>query len=182
MNPLLLLAVVVVVFLVLAILAATVLKQKAQKSPEEAPNLYVLKPSIFTAAERSFSGVLELIDLGELTITSKVRLADVIEVKPGLDGSTRQSAFNRIASKHVDFLLIQKSDGKPILGIELDDRSHQRANRMKRDEFLDTTFQTAGLPLLHIKAQATYDPRQILNDIETALNPPPLPTAQVLSA
>ncbi len=172
MNPLLLLALVVLVLLGLSVLAAVVLKLKAQGDSGGAPNLYTLRPSIFTPAERSFFGVLERIDLGELTVSSKVRLADVFEVKPGVDRSERQRAVNRITSKHVDFLLVQKSDGKPILGIELDDKSHQRAKRVKRDEFVDQTFKATGLPLLRVKAQATYDPRAILTQIEAVLNPP----------
>ncbi|WP_221032532.1 DUF2726 domain-containing protein [Actomonas aquatica] len=167
-TPILLLAVVVAV--VLVAFAAVALKSKVGEPKADAA-LYTLRPSIYSPAERSFLGVLDLIELGELTISSKVRLADIFEVKPGVDRRERQGAVNRITSKHVDFLLIQKSDGKPILGIELDDKSHQRGARVKRDEFVDTTFKSAGLPLLRVKVQATYDPRLVLSEIEKALIP-----------
>lgn len=133
---------------------------------------YVSKRSLFTAAERSFLGVLEVIDLGHLSIASKVRLADVFDVTKGYSRSRWQSAFNRISAKHVDFLLLQKSDGKPVLGIELDDQSHQRAERKERDPFVDHVFESAGLPLLRIKAQATYNPSLIVEQIEAAISPP----------
>ena len=171
MNLLLLIALAIVVLLMLAVVAAAVLKA-TRGEPDAGPNLYAARSSLFSPAERSFLGVLELIDLGELTVTSKVRLADIFEVKPGLDRSARQTAINRITSKHVDFLLIQKTDGKPILGIELDDKSHERASRVKRDAFVDETFQATGLPLLRLKAQATYNPQTLLSQIESALKPP----------
>lgn len=131
---------------------------------------YRTKRSLFSAAERSFLGVLELIDLGDLSVEAKVRLADVFDVKQGYARSRWQSAFNRISAKHVDFLLIQKTDGKPMLGIELDDRSHRKANRVERDKFVDHVFESAGLPLLRIKAQSTYNPRQIMTQIEETIN------------
>lgn len=131
---------------------------------------YRLKSSLFSAAERSFLGVLELIDLGDLSVEAKVRLADVFDVRQGYARSRWQSAFNRISAKHVDFLLIQKTDGKPVLGIELDDRSHRETNRVERDKFVDHVFESAGLPLLRIKVQSTYNPRQIMTQIEETIN------------
>lgn len=139
-------------------------------SREGSRDEYRLKRSLFSAAERSFLGVLEQIDFGKLTLSSKVRLADVFDVKKGYSRSRWQSAFNRISAKHIDFLLIQKSDGKPVLGIELDDRSHQRSKRIKRDEFVDGVFESAGLPLLRIKAQASYNLRTVKSQIEEAIN------------
>ena len=55
----------------------------SSKSSDE----YRLKRSLFSAAERSFLGVLELIDLGELTLSYKVRLADIFDVKKGYSRS-----------------------------------------------------------------------------------------------
>jgi hypothetical protein len=87
----------------------------------------------------------------------------------GLDRSSRQSAKNRINSKHVDFLLLRKGDGKPLLGIELDDTSHQEEARKARDIFVDTVFAAAALPILHVPAQASYDPSEIRRAIDNAL-------------
>ena len=136
----------------------------------ESRDEYRLKRSLFSAAERSFLGVLELIDLGDLSLSYKVRLADIFDVKKGYSRSRWQSAFNRISAKHIDFILIQKSDGKPILGIELDDKSHQRSKRVERDKFVDGVFKSSGLPLLRIKVQATYNPQLVKSQIEEAIN------------
>ncbi|MEO0599725.1 MAG: DUF2726 domain-containing protein, partial [Chloroflexota bacterium] len=45
---------------------------------------------------------------------------------------------------------------RPLFGIELDDKSHQRKDRQARDTFVDGVFDTANLPLLHIPAQRSY--------------------------
>jgi len=75
--------------------------------------------------------VLESMGMPEYRIMAKVRLADIFGVKKG---QSWQAAFNRINAKHVDFLLVRQSDGAPILGIELDDSSHNEPDRMDRDK------------------------------------------------
>jgi very-short-patch-repair endonuclease len=100
---------------------------------------------------------------------TKVRLGDALDVDrtnaPGRAGEGGwQSARNRIDRKHVDVLLCSPSDTRPILVIELDDKSHQRKDRQDRDTFVDAACQGAGLPVLHITCippSASYDPRQL---------------------
>ena len=71
---------------------------------------YQKEPYLFTPAERSFFGVLEAALGNQFRVLGKVRLADVIRVKPGLSGSARQQAFNRIQSKHLDFVACDAKD------------------------------------------------------------------------
>lgn len=120
--------------------------------------VYVLRSALFTAAERSFLGVLERVVPPGVRVFGKVRLGDVFAVKSGLSAGDRQGARNRIDRKHVDFLLVRRADLAPLAGIELDDRSHEAADRRQRDAFVDEVFADAGLPLLHVTAQRTYDP------------------------
>lgn len=88
----------------------------------------------------------------------------------GLERGDRTRAQNKINAKHVDFLLIQKSDGKPVLGIELDDKSHEEEDRAARDAFVDTVFASAGLPILHVPVKQAYDPKEVLRLLEAAVN------------
>jgi Protein of unknown function (DUF2726). len=165
-----LLLVTIALVLVIAFVAAAFLK-KATRTVEQGQgraDVYDLADSLFSPAERSFFGVLTTITDEETVITTKVRLADVFEIKKGLDRSERQRALNRISAKHVDFLLIRKSDGHPILGIELDDASHQRPERKARDGFVDEVFAAARLPLVHIPAQRTYSAQEIKAALERA--------------
>lgn len=130
---------------------------------------YVVQSSLFTPAERSFLGVLETVLPDGAALASKVRLADVFKVRSGLDRSTWQRAFNRITAKHVDFLIVGKADGRPLLGIELDDASHNREDRKERDGVVEAVFSTSGLPLLRIPVRAAYDPRDFSRQISACL-------------
>ena len=103
----------------------------------------------------------------QLDIFGKVRLADVIGVVKGT--AEWQGHFNKIQSKHVDFLLCDSKFVKPVLVIELDDSSHKRADRRERDEFLNQALDDAGLPILHVPVQASYDRAALRADIQQAL-------------
>lgn len=111
---------------------------------------------MLTRAERTFFDVLRPLVEEHVHLFAMVRLADLIYIPCGTE--KRQSHFNRIQSKHIDFVLCNHSDIKPILAIELDDSSHQRPDRIARDEFVDNALGQAGLPLLRVPVRAKYDP------------------------
>ncbi len=159
----------VVVLLVIAVALAVLKAKGAPEGGTTKPEVYYLKASLFSPAERSFLGVLESLDYEGITIASKVRLADIFGVKKGLERGDRQRALNRISAKHVDFLLTQSSDGRPLLGVELDDSSHAEEERATRDTFVDSVFASAGLPILHVTAKAAYDPKEVHRQIDAAL-------------
>ena len=126
---------------------------------------YFLRGSMLTPAERSFLGVLDALDLTGHRVYAKVRMADIVGIKAGMNGSTRQAALNRITGKHVDFLIVRQDDGAPVLGLELDDASHERADRRERDVFVDEVYASVGLALLHIQARRNY----VLADVRSAI-------------
>ena len=112
--------------------------------------------AVLTPAEIAFYEVL-LEAVGEdFDIFAKVRLADVIVVRPGLPNNYRMRAFNRISAKHLDFVLCDPESYVVIGVIELDDRSHLRENRRVRDDFIDGALEAAGIPILHTPAQRRY--------------------------
>ena len=128
---------------------------------------YLHKDYLLTKAERKFFDVLHAVVSKQCHLFAMVRLADLIYIPKGTE--KRQSHFNRIQSKHVDFVLCNKTELKPILAIELDDSSHQRADRKKRDEFLNKALEQAGLPLLRIPVRSGYDPQEIKQKIQAKL-------------
>ena len=86
----------------------------------------------------------------------EISLGDVFYPQSG-DHSANVSYRNQITQKHVDFLLCDPGSMRPLLGVELDDASHERPNRQDRDIFVDKVFAAAGLPLLRVPVQAAYD-------------------------
>ncbi len=133
------------------------------------PGQYQQAPALFTQAEQSFLGVLTQAAGAEVRVFGKVRVADVINPKDGLNPSARQVAFNKISSKHFDFVLCDSSTLKVLCVIELDDASHDSAARKLRDQFLDSTCQSAELPLLHVKAASTYSIHEIADKVAMAV-------------
>lgn len=96
-----------------------------------------------------------------------VRLAEVLEVdtKRSNNPSRHQSALNRITRKQVDFVLCHPETTRPVLVVELDDITHARSDRKGRDQFVDRACDSAGLPILHVRAAPSYNPQGLAQDI-----------------
>jgi hypothetical protein len=125
---------------------------------------YRLREDFLSATELSFLRTAQIAVGNRFTILAKVNLADLF-FSPTRDAVAR----NRISQKHVDFLLCDPQSLTPAMGIELDDSSHQRADRVERDVFVDTVFESAGLPLIHLPAQQSYGSADITTAIGAAL-------------
>ena len=121
--------------------------------------------SLLTAAEQRFYEALDAAIDGRLLILSKVRVADLLIITSA-NGAARYRVFRSIACKHVDFVLAKAENLQPMAAIELDDSSHQRADRRLRDQLLDDLFEKAALPLIRFRAAATYSPRLIEERVE----------------
>lgn len=93
--------IILLLLLIIVSLALALFKKKAGKGPVDFP--YQSKEVLCSLAERSFLGALDKIVGKSYRIFAKVRLADIIDVQRGLSASARQSAFNRISRKHLDF-------------------------------------------------------------------------------
>lgn len=81
-------------------------------------------------------------------ICPKVRLLDLIEPRRG--EPKYKTLFYKIQSKHVDFVICdQNLYVKAIL--ELDDNSHNQADRKERDEFVDLILKDVGYTVIRTR-------------------------------
>ena len=133
---------------------------------------YKRAKTLFSAAERSFLGVLDQAVGAEHRVFGKVRVADIALVKPGLGRSARQGALNRIAAKHFDFVVCRASDLAVVCAIELNDKSHASQRAQARDELLAKVCQTIGLPLLTVSAKQAYSVQDLRLQFASAIAPP----------
>lgn len=125
-----------------------------------------MAPHFLSNAERSFYGVLvDAVD-GRGLVFAKVRVADVLAPRKGMDRSARTRAFNRISAKHLDFVICEPGDCSVQLAVELDDSTHSGAKRRDRDRFLDDACASAGLPLLRIRTARAYSVAEVRREIE----------------
>ena len=149
----------IIALAVIAILIAAIKKQGKQnpryKDRYQGHN-YRKRTHLFSVAERSFLGVLDLAVGHEYRIFGKVRVADVLIPEKGLARKNWQTAFNRIAGKHFDYVLCDPETLQIKAVIELDDASHNDKQRVKRDDFLEKACQAAGLRLIRIQARRNY--------------------------
>jgi len=117
---------------------------------------YHLRDDFLSAAEHSFYLVLNRAVGDWAVICPKVSLSDVSFAKASEYGQ-RLAYTNRIDRKHIDFLLCDPQTVRPLVGIELDDKSHRRKDRQERDRFVEEVFRAAKLPLVRISVQRTYN-------------------------
>lgn len=125
---------------------------------------YTAAASLLTPTEARFHAVLAEAIGPMATIQCKVRLADLL-IAPRND----LNAFRRVSQKHVDFVLCERVTLRPLVAVELDDRSHDRADRQERDRFVNAAYAQAGLPLLHIRVADTYSPAALLSQVQPHL-------------
>lgn len=134
-----------------------------QKAP------YVLAEHLFSPAERAFLAVLEQ-SLGDrYRVLGKVRVADVLGIASCQTRAGWQKAFSQISARHFDFLLCRPDDLQPLCAIELNDISHSRGKRKRRDDFLQRACAAAGLPLVFFPAQRSYPPEDVRAAVQVAL-------------
>jgi hypothetical protein len=163
MNTLLL-AVIIVVWVTFLVALA-----KGRTRTSDYP--YRLSKYLLSKSERSFFGVLVQAVGSNGLVFSKVRVADVIAPKKGLNRSDWQRAFNGVSAKHFDFLICDPGDCSVKLAVELDDARHNSVKSQKRDVFVNGACESAGLPLLRIKAAKAYVVADIQHQLDQALLP-----------
>lgn len=124
---------------------------------------YQISDAFLTPTELAFFRSIEKAVDGEQHIFIKIRVADLLCVAPGTENAA--GWFAKIAQKHIDFVLADRENVRPVLAIELDDSTHERPERRERDAFVDAALASANLPLLRVKAAGEYDAREIAGRI-----------------
>lgn len=127
-------------------------KSKSNKSWNY--NAYKLKGSILTRVELFFYKVLTQEIPKEYIVCPKVGLKDFIDVTTK---NNYLGHFGRIAQKHIDFLVCEKETLKPVIGIEIDDGSHQRKDRIERDKNVNKLYESLGFKILRIPTKTKID-------------------------
>ncbi len=141
-------------------------RRTAPKTPgnQHSALSYRTVPSLLTPTEAHFYQTL-CTAVGPLAVIQcKVRLADLL-IAPRHD----LTAFRRVSQKHVDFVLCERGSLKPLIAVELDDRSHEREDRRRRDQFVDAVYASAGLPLVHVQVQSVYNAAELLAQLQPFL-------------
>lgn len=136
-------------------------------SSDEYP--YKAKRYFFSRSEREFFRILnQMLDHRRYAVFPKVRLADFVEVST--KGQKYQGWFNRIKSKHVDFLLWDLEREAVAMVIELDGNSHNSSKTRDRDVFVEQVYKTVGIRLERVRVGSDFrsEIERILNTLKPA--------------
>jgi hypothetical protein len=125
---------------------------------------YSLKESQITEAEKDFLETLKEVVGSSYRIEPQVQLSSIIRPTDSNGRYTNYTDFNRIKAKSIDFVLFDDRN-KPYLAIELDDRSHFRWDRMKRDQFVNDLMNEVGLRIVHMPVSSSYDANELKQKI-----------------
>lgn len=108
---------------------------------------YEATPILTYNESRNFKALQEAAYRKGYMICPKVRLADIIKPR---SGDKYLSHFGKIKSKHVDFVVCDQRMNV-LAVIELDDKSHDRPDRIERDQFVDSILEANGIKVIHTR-------------------------------
>ena len=138
-----------IVFLIIAIAIIGIKTNKQiTKNYVKKEYAYVKKECIMTAFELKFYQILQECISG-CVIIPQAHFSMFLEHR--IKGQNWKAAFSRINGKSVDFLICN-NEMKPLFAVELDDSTHNRLERQKRDIFVNSIMNNANIPLLRFKA------------------------------
>ena len=142
-----------IIILMMDLILTKITKQEKIEN-EDLSSLYEKKTYLLTQNELKFYKLLKNItEKNNLNVFSQVALYEIIKYKNIKD-------FNKIKSKTIDFV-ITDSNCKIKLCIELDDPTHIKENRQKRDEFINKLFKDLDIKLLRIPTQNYYNIKEL---------------------
>lgn len=145
----------IIIILIMDLILTKIPKQEQEEiKNEDLSSLYEKKTYLLTQNELKFYKLLKNItEKNNLNVFSQVALYEIIKYKNIKD-------FNKIKSKTIDFV-ITDSNCKIKLCIELDDPTHIKENRQKRDEFINKLFKDLEIKLLRIPTQNYYNIKEL---------------------
>jgi hypothetical protein len=149
------------------IIAIKMMRRRTVVRLEEFP--YTRNRALFSAAERSLLGALEQAVGEDYRIFGKVRVADIVSVRPTANQSSWLHAFDQISAKHFDFVLCDKKDLSIRCAIELNDETDGSRQRQERNTISEGVCRSISLPFIQIQAARDYLAIELRNKILAAL-------------
>jgi len=124
---------------------------------------YRRKEYLISKAEHEFFNILTE-NLGDkYFVFPQIHLSTFLDNK--VVGQDWHGALRHIDEKSVDFVICDKVYIKPLLAIEVDDKSHDRSDRRARDIEVEGILKEAGFPLLRFENHGQFDRQEISKQI-----------------
>lgn len=107
--------------------------------------------TLLTEREVSFmKGLFRIVDMKRWYLCPQVRVADIVQLNGNIRPRSRQwwQLFRMVSQWHVDVVIVERRSFSIVAAVELDDASHLRPERRRRDILLEEVLRQAGIPLL----------------------------------
>lgn len=132
----------------------------------DTPYLYALRNRLVSANEQGYYTAIQAALPPGYHVYPQINLAAVIE-------RTDHARFCNELFRNVDFLI---TDGNftPKIAVEINDRTHYRADRQERDKKVRRICKEAGLPLVTLWTSYGVQPDYIQKRLTKALETPPV--------
>jgi very-short-patch-repair endonuclease len=164
-----------IIFTVLIILAVVVTVgpvlfgggNTSRKKREKPKYRYQKQKFFMTKTEHECYKVLSKILGDRFYLFAQVHLSTIVDHK--VKGQSWKGAFSHINQKSVDFVVCSKDYISPVLAIELDDSTHGRPDRQRRDVEVERILEDAGVPLLRIENRERFNSEELERKIKNKL-------------
>lgn len=114
-------------------------------------------------------GLFRSVDMRRWYLCPQVRVADIVQITPRVRGRSRTwwKLFHMAAQWHCDVVIVDRRTFRVVAAVELDDASHLKKSRCRRDILLDEVMRQAGMPLL--RSRDARELQRMIRDFLTVL-------------
>lgn len=126
---------------------------------------YEPKPLLSAWERRALLSIRAQVPTG-FYICPQVRLADMLHIN-AQDALSGKVALSKVASKSVDFAIVELATGNVVLVVELDDKTHDRPDRRERDVFVNAVLDRSGIPIRRFRPSTAIQIRDFFEGNRT---------------
>jgi len=132
---------------------------------------YQARPALFSPEEKSFLDLLEDVVGERARVYGKIRAASVMAVEKGVGARVKGIADDRLSDMYFDFVLCQAETVEPIcvIDMQMDEGLMGSSGRRRKTDFVDKVCQSAGMPLVRVRAGDQYSKQEIRKKLEKFL-------------
>ena len=125
------------------------------------PSRYEVRLTMMNSSERVFFETLRRAIGDKYDIYPQVNLDKIFKIKYLGNKFAFNAAKWAIDRRSVDYLLVEKETQSPKVAIELDGSSHERRDRIERDEKVGSIFDYNGIPLVRFNVGDSFNESEL---------------------
>lgn len=143
-------------------------RMRSRQNRANAGYKYRSKNYIMTSYEGECFRRLERIAGSKYYIFPQVQLSSLLDHRA--QGQNWRIALSKIQRKSIDFVLVNRETLKTAYAIELDDRTHDKLDRIERDAFVNAVLNESGMPIVRLRNIKSMEDNEIAELIKASNN------------